>query len=228
MSLAVSRPRRCSGRQILASWRYYALSERWDYDDMFIDGAWTADDAVGVIEVIDPATEEVIGSVPDAGLKATNAAIAAARRAFDDGPWPRTSPRDRAKVLRRFAAILDERHDFLKKVVAAITPFNSPFFLNIVKVLPALAAGCTLVLKPHQWTPLDAFEIAKAAQDADLPPGVLNVIAGGPEVGEEMTTHPLVDMVTFTGSTPTGRAIMAAAAPPGKRPQIQPGGQNAM
>ena len=73
------------------------MSDRWDYDDMFIDGAWTADDAVGVIEVIDPATEEVIGSVPDAGLKATNAAIAAARRAFDDGPWPRASPRDTGK-----------------------------------------------------------------------------------------------------------------------------------
>lgn len=178
------------------------MSDRWDYDNMFIDGAWTADDTVGVIKVIDPATEEAIGSVPEAGLKATRAAIAAARRAFDDGPWPRTSPRDRAKVLRRFAAILDERHNFLKKlvmaesgsvgfladiiqvrgtidiaewiaeamelavrwtevsppaggptgmaghvvvrepvgVVAAITPFNFPFFLNIVKVLPALAA----------------------------------------------------------------------------------------
>jgi acyl-CoA reductase-like NAD-dependent aldehyde dehydrogenase len=175
---------------------------------MFIDGAWTADDIVGVIEVIDPATEKVIGSVPDAGVKATHAAIAAARRAFDDGPWPRKSPRERATVLRRFAAILDERHDLLKKlvmaesgsvgfladiiqvrgtidiaewiaeavelavrwtevsppaggptgmaghavvrepvgVVAAITPFNFPFFLNIVKVLPALAAGCTVVL----------------------------------------------------------------------------------
>jgi aldehyde dehydrogenase (NAD+) len=265
------------------------VSDRWDYDRMFIDGAWTADDIVGVIEVIDPATEEVIGSVPDAGVKATHAAIAAARRAFDDGPWPRKSPRERAAVLRRFAAILDERHDLLKKlvmaesgsvgfladiiqvrgtidiaewiaesmelavrwtevsppaggptgmaghavvrepvgVVAAITPFNFPFFLNIVKVLPALAAGCTAVLKPHQWTPLDAFEIAKAAEDAELPPGVLNVIAGGPDVGEEMTTHPMVDMVTFTGSTATGRAIMAAAAPTVKRLQLELGGKSA-
>jgi aldehyde dehydrogenase (NAD+) len=265
------------------------VSGRWDYDSMFIDGAWTTDDAVGVIEVIDPATEDVIGSVPDVGLKAAHSAIAAARRAFDDGPWPRKSPRERAAVLRRFATILDERHDMLKElvmaesgsvgfladiiqvrgtidiaqwiaeamelgvqwtevsppaggpsgmaghavvrepvgVVAAITPFNFPFFLNIVKVLPALAAGCTVVLKPHQWTPLDAFEIAKAAQDAELPPGVLNVIAGGAEVGEEMTTHPLVDMVTFTGSTPTGRAIMAAAAPTVKRLQLELGGKSA-
>jgi acyl-CoA reductase-like NAD-dependent aldehyde dehydrogenase len=109
-------------------------------------------------------------------------------------------------------------------VVAVITPFNFPFFLNIVKVLPALAAGCTVVLKPHQWTPLDAFEIAKAADDADLPAGVLNVIAGGPEVGEELTIHPMVDMVT---STATGRAIMAAAAPTVKRLQLELGGKSA-
>ena len=112
-------------------------------------------------------------------------------------------------------------------VVAAITPFNFPFFLNIVKVLPALAAGCTVVLKPHQWTPLDAYEIARAAEEAGLPPGVLNVISGGAEVGEEMTRHPMVDMVTFTGSTATGRAIMAAAAPTVKRLQLELGGKSA-
>jgi aldehyde dehydrogenase (NAD+) len=265
------------------------VSARWDYDSMFIDGSWTADNAAGVIEVIDPATEDVIGSVPDADPKAAHAAIAAARRAFDEGPWPQTSPRQRAVTLRRMAEILEERHDRLKElvmaesgsvgfladiiqvrgtidiaqwiaeameycvqwtevsppsggpramtghavvrepvgVVAAITPFNFPFFLNIVKVLPALAAGCTVVLKPHQWTPLDAYEIARAAEEAGLPPGVLNVISGGAEVGEEMTRHPMVDMVTFTGSTATGRAIMAAAAPTVKRLQLELGGKSA-
>ncbi|MDT5347723.1 MAG: aldehyde dehydrogenase [Mycobacterium sp.] len=265
------------------------MGARWDYDGMFIDGAWTSEGTAGVIEVVDPATEEVIGTVPDADPKAAHAAIGAARRAFDDGPWPTMSPRRRASVLRRFAEILDENHDALKElvmaeagsvgfladmiqvrgtidiakwiaeameyavawtevsppsggptamaghavvrepvgVVAAITPFNFPFFLNIVKVLPALAAGCTVVLKPHQWTPLDAFEIAKAAEDAGVPPGVLNVIAGGAEVGEEMTAHPMVDMVTFTGSTATGRAIMAAAAPTVKRLQLELGGKSA-
>ncbi|MCW2652694.1 MAG: aldehyde dehydrogenase [Mycobacterium sp.] len=265
------------------------MGVRWDFGSMFIDGVWTSDNAAGVMEVVDPATEDVIGSVPDADRKAAHAAIAAARRAFDDGPWPRTSPRQRAAALRRFANILDERHDALKElvmaesgsvgfladiiqvrgtidiaqwiaeameycvqwtevsppsggptamtghavvrepvgVVAAITPFNFPFFLNIVKVLPALAAGCTVVLKPHQWTPLDAYEIARAAEDAGLAPGVLNVISGGAEVGEEMTTHPMVDMVTFTGSTATGRAIMAAAAPTVKRLQLELGGKSA-
>ncbi|MDT5275570.1 MAG: aldehyde dehydrogenase [Mycobacterium sp.] len=265
------------------------MSAQWNYDSMFIDGVWTPDNALGVIEVIDPANEDVIGSVPEADPKAAHAAIAAARRAFDDGPWPRTSPRQRAATLRRMAEILDERHDQLKElvmaesgsvgfladiiqvrgtidiaqwiaeameygvqwtevsppsggpramaghavvrepvgVVAAITPFNFPFFLNIVKVLPALAAGCTVVLKPHQWTPLDAYEIARAAEEAGLPPGVLNVISGGAEVGEEMTRHPMVDMVTFTGSTATGRAIMAAAAPTVKRLQLELGGKSA-
>jgi aldehyde dehydrogenase (NAD+) len=265
------------------------VTGQWKYDSMFVDGAWTAVNAVGVIEVIDPATEEVIGSVPEADLKAAGTAIQAARRAFDEGPWPRMSPRERASTLHRFATILDERHDHLKElvmaetgsigvladmiqvrgtidiaqwvaevmelcvrwtevsppvggpkgmsghavvrepvgVVSAITPFNFPFFLNIVKVVPALAAGCTVVLKPHPWTPLDAYEIAKAAEEAELPPGVLNVITGGAEVGEELTTHPMVDMVSFTGSTPTGRRIMAAAAPTVKRLQLELGGKSA-
>ncbi|MCW2914503.1 MAG: aldehyde dehydrogenase [Actinomycetia bacterium] len=265
------------------------MGGHWKYDNMFIDGGWTQSDALGVIEVIDPATEEVIGSVPDADVKAADAAVEAARRAFDEGPWSRMSPRERGVMLRRFAAVLDERHDALKElvmaetgstgfladyiqvrgtidiaqwvadavehavqwtevsppvggpigmaghavvrepagVVAAITPFNFPFFLNIVKVIPALAAGCTVILKPHPWTPLNAYEIARAAQDAGLPPGVLNVITGGVEVGEVLTTHPMVDMVTFTGSTPTGRRIMAAAAPTVKRLQLELGGKSA-
>lgn len=90
------------------------VTGRWDNGSMFIDGAWTADETGRVGEVIDPATEVVIGSVPDADKKAAHAAIAAARRAFDDGPWPRMSTRRRAAVLRRMANILDERHDALK------------------------------------------------------------------------------------------------------------------
>ena len=261
----------------------------WQHERLFIDGTWTASNASGAIEVIDPTTEEIIGSVPDADVKAADAAIKAARKAFDEGPWPRMSPRERGAALSRVAAILDERHDALKElimaetgstgflcdfvqvrgtidiatwvgesvehvvrwtevsapvggpnamaghavvrepagVVAAITPFNFPFFLNVVKVIPALAAGCTVVLKPHPWTPLDAFELARAVQDAELPPGVLNVITGGADIGEELTTHPMVDMVTFTGSTPTGRRIMAAAAPTLKRLQLELGGKSA-
>src|ERR1700684_3384538 len=100
---------------------------------MFIDGVWTSDNAVGVIEVIDPATEGVIGSVPDADPKAAHAAITAARRAFDDGPWPRTSPRQRAATLRRMAEILDERHDRLKELVMAESG-SVGFLADIIQV----------------------------------------------------------------------------------------------
>ena len=112
-------------------------------------------------------------------------------------------------------------------VVAAITPFNFPFMLNSVKVFPAMAVGCPVVLKPHPWTPLDAFEIARAADEAGLPPGVFNVITGGAEVGDELTGNPLVDMVTFTGSTATGRRIMSRCGEQIKRVQLELGGKSA-
>jgi aldehyde dehydrogenase (NAD+) len=112
-------------------------------------------------------------------------------------------------------------------VVGAITPFNFPFMLNVVKVAPALAAGCTVVLKPHPWTPLDAFLIAQAAEEAGIPPGVFNVITGHADVGEEMSTNPMVDMIAFTGSTATGRRIMANGAATMKRMQLELGAKSA-
>jgi acyl-CoA reductase-like NAD-dependent aldehyde dehydrogenase len=96
-----------------------------------------------------------------------------------------------------------------------------------MKVVPALAAGCTVVLKPHPWTPLDAFEIARAATDAGVPPGVLNVVPGGAEVGDALTGDARVDVVTFTGSTATGRIIMANAATTIKRLKLELGGKSA-
>jgi aldehyde dehydrogenase (NAD+) len=112
-------------------------------------------------------------------------------------------------------------------VVGAITPFNFPFMLNTVKSAPALAAGCTLVLKPHPWTPLDAMLIAQAAEEAGLPPGVFNVVVGHVEVGEELTNSPMVDMITMTGSTATGKRIMAAGAATMKRLHLELGGKSA-
>ena len=92
---------------------------------------------------------------------------------------------------------------------------------------PALAVGCSVVLKPHPWNPLDAFEIARAAAEADMPPGVLNVITGHADVEGELSGHPEVDMVTFTGSTATGRHIMSRAGEQIKRVQLEPGGKSA-
>ncbi|MCU1463727.1 MAG: aldehyde dehydrogenase [Acidimicrobiales bacterium] len=264
------------------------MSARWNYE-LFIDGAWTSGEVDRAIAVLDPATEEVIGEVPEGTPKDAARAIEAARRAFDDGPWPWTKPEERAAMLIRMAEILESRSADLRElivaetgstgyltdyvqaggsigmfrsnaaqvqhvlewveagaptigpsgmsgsalvrepvgVVGAITPFNFPFMLNVVKVAPALAAGCTVVLKPHPWTPLDAFEIARAADEAGLPPGVLNVITGGAEVGDEMTMSDLVDMIAFTGSTATGRRIMANGATTMKRLQLELGGKSA-
>ncbi len=264
------------------------MTERWDYE-LFIDGAWTSEGATGTIDVIDPATEKSIGSVPEASPKTAVQAISAARRAFDSGPWPWMKPAHRAAALVRMAEILESRSGELRElivaetgstgfltdfvqaggsigmfrsnaaivehsfewvengvptgqpsgmagsaivrepigVVAAITPFNFPFMLNVVKVAPALAAGCTVVLKPHPWTPLDAMMIAQAAAEAGIPAGVLNVITGGSDVGDELTSNPMVDMVTFTGSTATGRRIMTSASATIKKLQLELGGKSA-
>jgi acyl-CoA reductase-like NAD-dependent aldehyde dehydrogenase len=264
------------------------LSSPWNCE-LFIDGKWTTGDGSNTLDVIDPATEELIGQVPEATPKDAVRAIEAARKAFDEGPWPWMKPRDRAAALVRMADALERRAvdlrelivaetgstgfvtDFFQAggaigmfrsnaeqivhavdwvesspptggptgmagkavirepvgVVAAITPFNFPFTLNVVKSAPALAAGCTVVLKPHQWTPLDAFMIAAAAEEAGLPPGVFNVITGASEVGDELTGNPMVDMVAFTGSTATGRRIMANAAGTVKKLQLELGGKSA-
>ena len=264
------------------------MSAPWNYD-LYINGEWTEGEGGGKIDVIDPATEETIGSVAEASTKDAVRAIESARKAFDEGPWPWMKPAERAAALIRMAEILESRGaelrelivaetgstgfitDFVQAggsigmfrsnaeqvqhsvewlemgpptggptsvggsaiirepigVVAAITPFNFPFMLNVVKSAPALAAGCTIVLKPHPWTPLDAFFIAQVAEEAGIPPGVFNVITGHGEVGDELTSNPMVDMVTFTGSTATGRRIMASAAPTVKRVQLELGGKSA-
>lgn len=258
--------------------------------DQYIDGAWTAGAAEGATAVINPATEDAIGEVPTASVKDAEVAVAAARRAFDEGPWPWMSPKERGAIVQRFAEILDGRRDRLKElliaeagstamladlfqvgggidyalsvastaehevrwieagppkanaltvsgsalvrepigVVSAITPFNFPLLLNCVKVFPALAAGNAVVLKPHQWTPFNALEMALAAEEAGIPPGVFNVITGGPEVGEELTTNAMVDMVTFTGSTAVGRRIMEVASKTVKRVHLELGGKSAL
>ena len=264
------------------------MGTSWKFD-LFIDGRWTSGEGSGVLDIIDPATEESIGQVPEASAADAVAAIAAARKAFDEGPWPFMTPKERGAILVAMAEVLERRGaelrelvvaetgsvgmitDFVQAggstamfrsnaekasselqwlemgtptggatsvagsalirepvgVVAAITPFNFPYMLNVVKVAPALAVGCTVVLKPHQWTPLDAFLIAQAAEEAGLPPGVLNVLTGSADVGNELTGSPLVDMVTFTGSTATGRHIMANAAGTVKKVALELGGKSA-
>jgi aldehyde dehydrogenase (NAD+) len=239
-----------------------------DYPQLYIAGTWTSPSGHDTIEVHSPTTEERIGSVPRGKEADIDAAVAAARTAFDaaDG-WANWDPKERADVLEKFAAELEARgaetarrvsmqngmpiwlaHQFeagfpallvryysglmtsapaeeerpgmfggtalVSKnpigVVGAIVPWNVPQGISFLKIAPALAAGCTMVLKPAEETVLDAFLMAEAAAAAGLPDGVLNVVPGGRDVGAYLVEHPGVDKVSFTGSSAAGRWIAEA------------------
>ena len=246
-------------------------------DLFYVGGQWVPPAGTGTVEVVEAATEEVMGVVPDGTRADVDAAVAAARAAFDG--WAATPVAERAAFLRRLQAGLMERvaevgtlvarevgmpvhmatliqasvpalvlgsyadivEDFPFEeeamgsllvrepvgVVAAVTPWNYPLYQLACKVGPALAAGCTVVAKPSEVAPLSAFVLADVADEAGLPPGVLNVVTGyGLTVGEALVTHPQVDMVSFTGSTAAGRAVAAAAAASVKRVTLELGGKS--
>lgn len=257
---------------------------------LFIDGDWRARTDEPDLKVINPATEEVIAVVPQAGVAETDLAIEAARRAFDHGPWPRMSPRERSAHMVRMADAMERRRselydlelaetgaahpineanmvnfplavfrDYAERVAlslkqespmapfswdgsglgqgvvvrepagvaALIAAFNFPMPLNVFKCAPAMAAGCTMVLKPSPFTPLSALFVAEAAQEADLPPGVLNVVVGDVPVGERMTRSPMVDVISFTGSDVVGRQVYMQAAETLKHVVLELGGKSA-
>ncbi|BCT78056.1 aldehyde dehydrogenase [Sinomonas cyclohexanicum] len=237
-------------------------------DDMFIDGAYAPARGTGRNPVTDPATGEVWGAVPDGSAEDVDAAVAAARRAFDDGPWPRLSPSERAKYLLRIADEIEARAetlaltntrengspitetrgaaanaagifryfatlaDYLERedvrpfpyapgqesvvrrdpvgVCALIAPWNFPINLVVIKLAPALLAGCTVVIKPASPTPLSIRFIVDAVAAAGVPAGVVNLVTGSGRMGDMLVKHPGVDKVAFTGSTPVGRRIAAA------------------
>jgi len=234
------------------------------YDELYIGGEWRQPRGSDKIQVVAAATEDVIGSVPEGVEADIDAAVDAARLAFDspDG-WAAWEPTRRQEVLGRFADELEKRSAEMTArvsqqngmpiivseqfeavfpplllrfysqmvvdqqeerragmlggtavirrdpigVVAAIVPWNVPQGITFLKLAPALAAGCTVVLKPAPETVLDAFLMAEAAAAAGLPEGVLSVVPGGREVGAYLVQHPGVDKVSFTGSTGAGRAI---------------------
>ena len=253
-------------------------------DQLFIGGEWVKPEGSGVIEVVSPHTEEVIGSVPDASPADIDKAVAAARRAFDEGPWPRMTPEERAEGLKRLSGALQSRAQEIADtissqngsptswsimgqvfsstmvldtdaglasgypwedrrdgalgapvlvrrapvgVAAGIIPWNVPLFISALKLGPAMAAGCPIVLKPAPETPLDAYLLAEAVIEADLPPGVVNIVAAGRETGEHILTHPGVDKVSFTGSTAVGRHIGEVCGGQLKRFTLELGGKSA-
>jgi len=260
---------------------------------LYIGGGFTRPAAGGCEAIINPATEESIGVAPVGDLEDVQAAIQAARSAFDQGPWPHLRTRDRAAMLEKvFGALMAnaERicdlivaeagavkfnararqfdipmkhfryyldgvgHDDVRAlgpeltpgpggtttvgtafvvreavgVVAAITPYNYPYFLNLAKVVPALLTGNTVVLKPSPYTPFEAIVLAVAAHEAGLPKGVFNLITGGSAVGEWLTRDKRVDLITFTGSDAVGSAIAAQSAPTLKRLVLELGGKSAL
>ena len=255
-----------------------------------IDGKLVAADGGGTFETINPATEEVLGVAADGTAVDMDAAIAAARRAFDGGAPEWADPAFRATCIRQlrdalqshseelreltiaevgaprfltsiaqldspvedlgFAADLAESypwqtdlgeaspvgvrsHRYVVRepagVVGAITPWNFPHQINLAKVGPALAAGCTVVLKPAPDTPWAAMSVAAiAANETDIPPGVFNVVNSSDHaLGAMLSTDPRVDVVSFTGSTATGRTVMANAAESLKRVFLELGGKSA-
>ncbi len=248
-----------------------------EYRQLYIDGAWVAPQGEAMTEVIDPASEAVVGRVPRGDERDVDRAVAAARRALPE--WSRLPSATRAGYIRALADQLAARADEMAALITAelgmpvqwcrsiqvdgpleglesfielaatmdevrelgnslvvrepvgvcafINPWNYPLHQLIGKLAPALAAGCTLVVKPSQETPLHAFLLAEMIAAIGLPPGVVNLVSGpGSRVGEALASHPEVDMVSFTGSTGAGVRVAQAAAPSVKRVCLELGGKS--
>ena len=247
-------------------------------EQLYIDGKWIDSLGKGSIDVINPATEEIIGRVPVGSTKDVDKAVVAAKSAFDS--WSKSSIEERIELLnalsnafkergeelaqtitsevgtpigysrvamvgtprvvsRSYAKILEDyvweeeiRNSIICKepigVCAFITPWNFPLHQIIGKVAPAMAAGCTMILKPSKEAPLSAFILAEILDEIGLPAGVFNLVSGhGSEVGDYMSSHPDVDMVSFTGSTGAGVSVSQSAAPTIKRVTLELGGKSA-
>lgn len=249
---------------------------------MYIDGKWVEGASGKRIPVYDPSTEEVIAEIPDASNSEIDSAIAAARRAFDEGGWPQTTAQERGRILFRIAEklraetpqlaelesrnsgkpIVEAEYDIadaatcfeyygglatkvsgtvnpvpdnalslsLKEpigVAGQIIPWNYPLLMAAWKLAPALAAGCTCVLKPAEQTPLTALKLAGWLTELGVPPGVVNIVTGyGETVGARIVEHPHVDKIAFTGSAIVGKLIMKSAADTLKRVTLELGGKS--
>jgi len=248
------------------------------YEEFFADGKWRKSTSTVRIDVINPATEQVIGSVPDCSEADVELAVRAARTAF--GSWSSTPPEYRADLLSKLRLRLEGRADELARmvsselgmpfrmaqrmqvplplgdldqvirvvrefefdgrighsivvrepigVVACITPWNYPLHQIMTKVAPALAAGCTVVLKPSELVPSVAIALAEEIAASGFPSGVFNMVTGrGATVGEQLVAHSEVDMVSFTGSTAAGKRVAKVAADTVKRVSLELGGKSA-
>ena len=253
-------------------------------DRIFVDGEWRRPSTARRFKVINPTTEQVIIEVAEASEADIDVAVAAARKAFDEGPWPRLAPAKRAQYIIRLAGELRKRLPELVRswvdqvgapiamaemitagsigvyeyyaglaetfrweeprptmypggygllvrepvgVVAAIAPWNAPFFTMTNKVAPALIAGCTLVVKPAPETPIDSYILAECAEAAGLPKGVINVLTADRAVSDYLVHRPEIDKVSFTGSSAAGRRIASVCGERIARVTLELGGKSA-
>lgn len=266
------------------------MTEIWREERMLIDGQLVGAREGGAYDNVNPATEKVIGSAADGTVADMDAAISAARRAFDTTDWS-TNHDLRVRCIRQLHEALVRHADELRSttvaevgcplaltygpqidaplaglpwvadlaenyawetdlgiaepfgiktrrtvrrepvgVVAAITPWNYPVQINLAKMVPALAAGSTVILKPAPDTPYGATLLGHLiAEHTDIPPGVVNVVtSAGHDVGQQLCEDPRVDMISFTGSTATGTRIMIAAAATIKKVFLELGGKSAL
>ncbi|HUP16298.1 MAG TPA: gamma-aminobutyraldehyde dehydrogenase [Acidimicrobiia bacterium] len=252
-------------------------------DKLWIDGRWTDSQGGGELEVENPATGEVVGSVVDGSAADVDNAVRAANTAFFDGRWSKLSPGARALAIHRMADMLETRAEEFARVesedtgkpyaggslgadlpmavdnlrffaaaarniagtasgdfmtgytsmlrrepvgpIGQIAPWNYPLAMAIWKIGPALAAGCTTVLKPAPGTPRTALMLGELAKEAGIPDGVFNVVTGGNDTGQALVEHPDLRMISLTGSTGTGKKVMKTAADTLKRVHLELGGK---
>jgi betaine-aldehyde dehydrogenase len=248
----------------------------------YINGEFVTPQSTATIDVIDPATTEVIARVPDMSAADVDRAVKAARAAFDEGPWRDVTAQDRGRILFKLAQLVRDRADELaeletrnsgKPIVEAefdiadvatcleyyggmatkiqgdvlpvpdnamslalrepigvagqIVPWNYPLLMAMWKLAPAICAGCTVVLKPAEQTPLSLLALASSFEAAGLPPGVVNIVTGvGETAGAAIVEHPNVDLIAFTGSAEVGKVIMRAAAGTLKKISLELGGKS--
>jgi acyl-CoA reductase-like NAD-dependent aldehyde dehydrogenase len=248
------------------------------FDKFYINGEWVEPNGKNFLEVTNSTTEEVMAHIPEGTAEDINAAVAAAKSAFET--WSQTSKEERAKYIQAIADKLKERtneigeiiakevgmplplatavqagmpaanmgyyakllsdYEFEEKignslvvrepigVVGCITPWNYPLHQVVAKVAPAIAAGCTVVLKPSEVAPITAFILAEIIHETGLPKGVFNLVTGlGQVVGEALVSNSDVDMISFTGSTAAGKRICEVAAQNVKKVALELGGKSA-
>jgi aldehyde dehydrogenase (NAD+) len=253
------------------------------HTDCFIDGKWVPAASGRRFATINPATEEIIAEVAEGDAEDVDRAVAAARRAFESGPWSRMDARDRGRLMYRLADLIERDLEELAAletldngkpirdargadlplvidtlryyagmadkiqgatipvrgnyftytrkepvgVVGQIIPWNFPMLMVAWKWGPALASGCTIVMKPAEQTPLTCLRMAALAKEAGIPDGVINVVPGfGPTAGAAIVAHPGVDKIAFTGEHRTAQIIMRQASDTLKRLTFELGGKS--